>query len=99
MRKLLVVDDNKDVLSAVKLLMKTKVDEVITASGPESLPSLIRKHRPEVVLLDMNFRAAVNNGNEGLFWLSEIKRIAPEISVVLFTAYADVALAVEGMKN
>ncbi len=99
MRKLLVVDDNEDVLSAVKLLMKTKVDEVITASGPDSLSTLIRKHKPDVVLLDMNFRSAVNNGNEGLFWLSEIKRIAPEISVVLFTAYADITLAVEGMKK
>lgn len=99
MKTLLVVDDNRDVLSAVKLLMKSKVDEVVTSSTPDSIPTLIRKHKPQVVLLDMNFRSAVNNGNEGLFWLAEIRRIAPEISVVLFTAYADVSLAVEGMKN
>lgn len=98
MKKLLVVDDNREVLSAVRMLMTPKVDEVITSSTPVSIPELIRRHKPQVVLLDMNFRAAVNNGNEGLFWLSEIKRIAPEVSVVLFTAYADVALAVEGMK-
>lgn len=98
MKKLLVVDDNKDVLSAVKLLMESKVDEVITTSTPVTVPELIRRHRPQVVLLDMNFRATINTGNEGLFWLGEIKRMAPEISVVLFTAYADVALAVEGMK-
>ena len=98
MKTLLVVDDNREVLSAVRMLMTPKVDEVITSSTPVSIPELIRRHKPQVVLLDMNFRAAVNNGNEGLFWLSEIKRIAPEVAVVLFTAYADVALAVEGMK-
>ncbi len=98
MKTLLVVDDNREVLSAVKMLMTPKVDEVITSSTPISIPELIRRHKPQVVLLDMNFRSAVNNGNEGLFLLSEIKRIAPEVSVVLFTAYADVALAVEGMK-
>ncbi len=97
-KTLLVVDDNKDVLSAVRILMRPKVDEVITESNPASIPHLIQKHRPQVVLLDMNFRATINTGNEGLFWLREIKRLAPETSVVLFTAYADVALAVEGMK-
>lgn len=97
-KTLLVVDDNKDVLSAVRMLMRPKVDEVITESNPSSIPNLLQKHRPQVVLLDMNFRATINTGNEGLFWLREIKRMAPETSVVLFTAYADVALAVEGMK-
>ncbi|MDE6553646.1 MAG: sigma-54 dependent transcriptional regulator [Muribaculaceae bacterium] len=97
-KTLLVIDDNKDVLTAVKLLMEPKVDEVVTASDPSYIPSLLRKHNPQVVLLDMNFRSSINNGNEGLFWLSEIKRIASATSVVLFTAYADVALAVEGMK-
>ena len=90
MKKLLVVDDNKDVLSAVRMLMAPKVDEVITSSTPVTIPELIRRHKPQVVLLDMNFRATVNNGNEGLFWLSEIKRIAPEVAVVLFTAYAGI---------
>lgn len=97
-KTLLVVDDNKDVLSAVRLLMARKVDEVVTASDPSSIPSILRKHNPQVVLLDMNFRSSINNGNEGLFWLREIKRLSPATSVVLFTAYADVALAVEGMK-
>ena len=97
-KTLLVVDDNKDVLSAVRILMRPKVDEVITSSTPCSIPGLLKEHHPQVVLLDMNFRATINNGNEGLFWLREIKRLAPETAVVLFTAYADVALAVEGMK-
>lgn len=97
-KTLLVVDDNKDVLSAVRLLMSRKIDEVITASDPSSIPSLLRQYTPRVVLLDMNFRSSVNNGNEGLFWLREILRLSPSTSVVLFTAYADVSLAVEGMK-
>lgn len=97
-KTLLVVDDNKDVLSAVKMLMRSKVDEVVIDSDPTSIPRLIQKHNPQVVLLDMNFRAKINTGNEGLFWLREIKRISPDTAVILFTAYADVALAVEGMK-
>ncbi|MDE6380135.1 MAG: sigma-54 dependent transcriptional regulator [Muribaculaceae bacterium] len=97
-KTLLVVDDNKDVLSAVRMLMRPKVDEVVTAADPSSIPSLIKNHRPQVVLLDMNFKAKINTGNEGLFWLREIKSLAPDTAVVLFTAYADVALAVEGMK-
>lgn len=99
MKRLLVVDDNKDVLSAVKMLMAPRVDEVITTSTPVTIPELIRRNKPQVVLLDMNFHATVTSGNEGLYWLNEIKRVAPEVSVVLFTAYADVSLAVEGMKN
>lgn len=98
MKRLLVVDDNREVLAAVKMLMSPRVDEVITTASPDDIPRLLRKNSPQVVLLDMNFRAAVNTGNEGLFWLREIKKISPQTSVVLFTAYADVALAVEGMK-
>ena len=98
MKTLLVVDDNREMLSAVKMLMKAKVDEVVTAASPDDIPRLLRKHSPQVVLLDMNFRATVNTGNEGLYWLLEIKNMSPETSVVLFTAYADVSLAVEGMK-
>lgn len=97
-KTLLVVDDNKNILSAIKLLMRGKVDEVITSSTPEAIPDLLKRHKPQVVLLDMNFRSAVNNGNEGLFWLKEIRRMAPSAAVVLFTAYADVPLAVDGMK-
>lgn len=95
---MLVVDDNREVLSAVRLLMKPKVDEVVVTTSPDDISRLLRKHSPQVVLLDMNFRATVNSGNEGLFWLKEIKKQSPDTAVVLFTAYADVSLAVEGMK-
>jgi DNA-binding NtrC family response regulator len=97
-KTLLVVDDNKDILSAVRLLMRNRV-EVVTASTPDSIPDLLRRHHPQVVLLDMNFRAVINSGNEGLYWLSEIRRLSPQTAVILFTAYADVNLAVEGMKQ
>lgn len=95
---LIVVDDNQNILSAVKLLMAKHVECVVTSTSPNALPELLRKHHPQVVLLDMNFHAAINTGNEGLYWLREIKRLSPQTAVVLFTAYADVALAVEGMR-
>lgn len=95
---LLVVDDNRAILQAVKMLMESVVEMVVTADRPDGLPRLLAKYHPEVVLLDMNFQAAVNTGNEGLYWLKEIHRSAPSTKVVLFTAYADVAIAVEGMK-
>ncbi len=97
-KTLLVVDDNIDILSTVKILMKGKIDQVLTSTTPEAIPGMLREHHPQVVLLDMNFRSAINNGNEGLYWLREIRRLSPQTNVVLFTAYADVSLAVDGMK-
>ena len=70
-----------------------------TSTPPNAIPSLLRKKKPDVVLLDMNFGRGINNGNEGLFWLKEIKRLEPEVAVVLFTAYADIDLAVKGIKE
>lgn len=96
---LLVVDDNRAVLAAVKLLAEMKFGEVVTTTSPSRIPGLLRETHPSCVLLDMNFDSSVNNGNEGLYWLSEIRRLAPDVPVVLFTAYADVQLAVEGLKS
>lgn len=95
---LLVVDDNRSVLSAVRLLAEMKFRRVVTTTSPSRIPMLLREEHPCCVLLDMNFEASVMSGNEGLFWLSEIKRLAPGLPVVLFTAYAEVELAVEGVK-
>lgn len=96
---LLVVDDNPHILTAVTALMKPLLKTVVTTTSPSRIPELLATHKPEVVLLDMNFRSTVNNGNEGLYWLSQIREASPKTAVVLFTAYADVALAVEGMKQ
>jgi DNA-binding NtrC family response regulator len=96
---LVVVDDNKAILTAVEMLTKPHFSKVITLSAPQLLHSAMREEKPDVVLLDMNFSAGINSGNEGLFWLTEIKRERPQTQVVLFTAYADVSLAVRGMKE
>ena len=99
MGTIIIVDDNKGVLTAVQLLLKNHFSKTITLSSPVSLSSVLREENPEVVLLDMNFTSGINNGNEGLFWLHEIKRQYPNLPVVLFTAYADIDLAVRGIKE
>ena len=95
---ILIVDDNRGVLTSVEYLVEDYFARVLAVSSPESIPSALREENIDVVLLDMNFHAGVNNGNEGLYWLSEIKRRSPRTQVVLFTAYSDVDLAVRGMK-
>ena len=98
-KTILIVDDNKGVLSAVHLLLKNSFDRIITLSSPITLPSVLRQENPDVVLLDMNFTDALNTGNEGLYWLHEIKKMHPALPVVLFTAYGDINLAVRGIKE
>jgi len=97
--KLLIVDDNKSILSALEILLQEEFDEVKTIANPNQLPSLIESNGFDLVLLDMNFSAGVNTGNEGLYWLSRIREIRPELEVVLFTAYGDVELAVKALKQ
>lgn len=97
--KILVVDDNSGIRAALRLLLPMHFAEVMVISSPKELMSRLTDFRPDVVLLDMNFHTDINTGNEGLFWLSEIKKRTSEVEVVLFTAYADIQLAVEGMKR
>ena len=97
--KILVVDDNAGIRSALKILLPMRFTEVELIASPKTLITTMRTFKPDVVLLDMNFETDINTGNEGLYWLSELKRDFPEVEVVLFTAYADIALAVEGMKR
>ena len=97
--KILVVDDNSGIRAALKLLLQMHFAEVELIPSPKELVSRVVEFRPDVILLDMNFHTDINTGNEGLFWLSEIRKRWPDISVVLFTAYADIQLAVEGMKR
>ena len=96
---ILIVDDNRNVLAALKLLLEREFRQVIALSSPNTLLRQIEQCRPEVVLLDMNFSAGLNTGNEGLYWLREIKTHHQELPVVLFTAYADIELAVAGMRE
>ena len=98
-KTILIIDDNQGVLSALKLLLKTHFERIIALPSPITVPSLLRQENPDVVLLDMNFTDALNSGNEGLYWLHEIKRICPSLPIVLFTAYGDISLAVRGIKE
>ena len=97
--KILVVDDNSGIRAALGLLLPMHFAQVELIPSPKELVSRLADFRPDVVLLDMNFHTDINTGNEGLFWLSEIKKRSADIEVVLFTAYADIQLAVEGMKR
>ena len=96
---IIIVDDNKGVLTAIQILLKSYFSKVVTLSSPVTLTSVIREEMPEVILLDMNFTSGINTGNEGLFWLQEIKKVRPGLPVVLFTAYADIELAIRGIKE
>ena len=97
--KILVVDDNLGIRRALEILLPVHFAEVKSIPSPATLVSSLEHFRPDVVLLDMNFNTSINTGNEGLYWAGEIKKMMPEVEVVLFTAYADIQLAVEGMKR
>ena len=97
--KILVVDDNTGIRKALEILLPMHFAEVKTIPSPATLVSTLEQFRPDVVLLDMNFNTSINTGNEGLYWAGEIKKMVPDVEVVLFTAYADIQLAVEGMKR
>ena len=96
---ILVIDDDADVLTAVRLLLKTEVHEVVTEKNPENIPSLLGSRSFDLVLLDMNFNASINTGNEGLYWLRRIKEMKPGVSVIMITAYGDIDLAVRSLKE
>ncbi|MEO8403867.1 MAG: sigma-54 dependent transcriptional regulator [Chitinophagaceae bacterium] len=96
---ILVIDDDTDVLTAVRLLLKTETKEVITEKNPENLRSHMSKSNFDVILLDMNFNSSINTGNEGLFWLKEIKKMKSDAAVIMITAYGDIDLAVRSLKE
>jgi DNA-binding NtrC family response regulator len=96
--KILIVDDNKSALSALSLLLQFEFATVVTISNPNQIHAELRKNDFDVILLDMNFSAGINSGNEGLFWLGEIKKKNPTTEVVMITAYGDVELAVKALK-
>jgi DNA-binding NtrC family response regulator len=97
--KVLILDDNSSVLTALEMLLQIEFEKVYTLRNPSCLVSTIQKHNIDVVLLDMNFKAGINTGNEGIYWLHEIQKFDPTISVVMITAYGDVALAVKAVKE
>ncbi|WP_262249959.1 sigma-54-dependent transcriptional regulator [Parapedobacter soli] len=97
--RILIVDDDTDVLTAVRLLLKQQVGAVITEHNPEQIPALLTKEKLDLVLLDMNFKSTINTGNEGLYWLNRIKTAKPDLPVVMITAYGAIDLAVTSLKQ
>ena len=95
---ILVVDDNKSILSALEILLSAEFGEVTAITSPNNIPSELRKKDYNLVILDMNFSAGVNTGNEGIYWLGKIKESNPDISVVMITAYGDIDTAVRALK-
>src|ERR1019366_9958202 len=96
---ILIIDDDTDVLTAVRLLLKTEVKEVVTEKNPENLRWLLSKQTFDLILLDMNFTSSINTGNEGLFWLRKIREFGSDAAVIMITAYGDIDLAVRSLKE
>ncbi|MCX2681737.1 sigma-54 dependent transcriptional regulator [Galbibacter sp. EGI 63066] len=97
--KILVIDDDTDVLTALRLLLKSKAKEVTVEKNPNNIVSLIEKNSFDIVILDMNFNGLVNTGNEGIYWLKKIKQLNSKTDVVLITAYGDIDLAIRSLKE
>jgi len=96
---ILIVDDNKSILSALDILLSPEFNKITLISNPNLLQAELRKCDYNLVILDMNFHAGVNTGNEGIYWLERIKESHPDISVVMITAYGDINLAVKALKS
>ncbi|MEO6669521.1 MAG: sigma-54 dependent transcriptional regulator [Ferruginibacter sp.] len=96
---ILVIDDDIDVLTAVRLLLKPEVKEIVTEKNPENIRSIIAKQDFDVILLDMNYNSSINTGNEGIFWLKKIREFRSTASVIMITAYGDIDLAIRSLKE
>lgn len=97
--KILIVDDNVQILNSLQLLLKPEFEEIVLVKNPNQLPALMYESNFDIILLDMNFRAGDSTGNEGLFWLSEILKRDPLAVVIMITAYGDINLAVRAIKE
>jgi two-component system, NtrC family, response regulator HydG len=96
---ILIIDDDTDVLTAVRLLLKTEAKEVVMEKNPENIRSHLYEKKFDVILLDMNFTSVVHTGNEGLFWLRKIKESGSDAVVIMITAYGDIDLAIRSLKE
>jgi len=96
---ILVIDDDVDVLTALRLLLKPLVREVVIEKNPSNIGAQIEQKKFDIIILDMNFNGLVNTGNEGIFWLNKIKEKKPGTDVILITAYADIDLAIRALKE
>lgn len=97
--RILIIDDNEELLIALKMILVSHFDEVLTEKNPIRIPSLLGNEPFDIILLDMNFNAGVNTGNEGIFWMNKIFEIDPDSTIVFITAFGDVELAVKAMRE
>lgn len=96
---ILVIDDDTDVLTAMRLMLKSLVKEVVVEKNPNQIRAQLDKKKFDIVILDMNFNGLVHTGNEGLFWLQKIKESDKDVEVILITAYGDIDLAIQSLKR
>lgn len=96
---ILVVDDNPAILTALRICLGNVFERILTMPHPDGVLKMLQQERVDVILLDMNFSIGMNSGQEGLMWLRAIHRLHADIPVVLVTAFADVKLAVRGLKS
>ena len=99
LNKILIIDDNEEILIALKIFLRKYVREIFTLNTPTNLHSTIQNHDFDLIILDMNFSTGENTGNEGLFWLNEILKIKSESIVICITAYGAIKLAVKAIRN
>jgi DNA-binding NtrC family response regulator len=97
--QILIVDDNKSILNSLEFLLQFKYSKIICINDPNQINEKLRSNQIDLVLLDMNFKPGSNTGNEGIFWLNEIRKYDETISIILITAYGDINLAVKGVKE
>ncbi len=96
---ILIIDDNPSILTALKICLAADFEHITSLTKPDGVLAAIEDEKPDAILMDMNFSLGVSTGNEGLTWLRILQRQHSDIPVVLMTAYADIDLAVKGMKN
>ena len=96
---LLVIDDDSGILNTLELIMRDEFEKVIAIADPNRIYEIFRKNVVDIVMLDMNFRAGVHNGNEGLFWMKEISGLDKDSSIIIVTAYDDIDLAVKAIRE
>ena len=96
--KLLIIDDNEDILFALNLLLEPYMEQIRVATQPERIDHFMRTFIPDIILLDMNFKRDAISGQEGFYWLEKIKKIDPDVVVLFMTAYSDTDKAVRAIK-
>ena len=97
--RILIIDDNIQILESLRILLKDDFKEIDLVTKPSRLPEMLWRNSYDIVMLDMNFATGETSGNEGIFWLNEIKKTDPSLPVILITAYGDIELAVKAVRK